>query len=169
MPKARRGNSPVLPHTSYGPVASVKPVAQPVRRIPFGVREKVEKKLDELLACGIIEEVPERPTSWVSLLVVVPKPDGDVRFWVDMRQAIIKECQPIPTVEKILQDFNGSKEFSHVDLKWGFHQMILAEESRHRKTFVTHRGLYRYTRLMFGLTLTSRKISANHLGCIAWL
>ena len=34
---------------------SVKPVAQPVRRIPFGVRAKVEKKLDELLTCGIIE------------------------------------------------------------------------------------------------------------------
>lgn len=31
----------------------------------------MEKKLDELLACGIIEEVPEGPTSWVSPLVVV--------------------------------------------------------------------------------------------------
>ena len=40
---------------------SGKPVAQPVRRNPFGVREKVEKKLDELLACGIIEEVPVGP------------------------------------------------------------------------------------------------------------
>ena len=48
----------------------VKPVAQPVQRIPFGVREKVEKKLDELLACGIKEEVPEGPTSWVSPIVV---------------------------------------------------------------------------------------------------
>ena len=38
----------------------------------------VEKNLDELLACGIIEEVPEGPTSWVFPLVVVNKPDGDV-------------------------------------------------------------------------------------------
>ena len=52
---------------------SVKPVAQPVRRIPFGVREKVERKLDELLESGIIEEVPEGPTGWVSPLVVIPK------------------------------------------------------------------------------------------------
>ena len=73
---------------------SSKPFAQPVRKIPFGVREKVEKNffifmfififffveknLDELLACGIIEEVPEGPTSWVFPLVVVNKPDGDV-------------------------------------------------------------------------------------------
>ena len=81
----------------------------------------MEKKLDELLAYGIIEEVPEGPTSWVSPLVVVPKPDGDVRISVDMRcanQAIIRERQPIPTVEKVLQDLNGSTVFRRVDLKW---------------------------------------------------
>ena len=102
---------------------SVKPVAQPVRRIPFGVREKVERKLDELLESGIIEEVPEGPTGWISPLVVVPKSDGDVRICVDMRranQAIIRERQPIPTIEEILQDLNGSTIFSKVDLKWGF-------------------------------------------------
>ena len=36
----------------------VKPVAQPVRRLPFGLREKVDKELDELLNEDIIEEVP---------------------------------------------------------------------------------------------------------------
>ena len=98
---------------------SVKPVAQPVRRIPFGVRYKVEKKLDDLLACGIIK-VPEGPTSWVPLLVAVHKPDGDVRICVDIRrakQAIIRERQPIPTVEEVLQDLNGSTVFSRLDLK----------------------------------------------------
>ena len=134
---------------------SVKPVAQPVRRIPFGVREKVQKKLDELLACGIIEDVPEGPTSWVSPLVIVPKPDGDVRMCVDMKlasQAIIRERQLIPTFEEVLQDLNGSTLFSRVDLNWRFHQIVLAKESRHVTTFVTHRGLYRYTHLMFGVT-----------------
>ena len=37
---------------------SVKPVAQPVRRLPFGLRDKVDKKLDELLEADIIEEIP---------------------------------------------------------------------------------------------------------------
>ena len=121
----------------------------------------MEKKLDELLACGIIEEVPEGPTSWISPLDVVPKPDGDVRICVDMRcanrQAIIRQRQPIPTVEEVLQDLNGSTVFSRVDLKWGFHQVRLAEESRHLTTFVTHRGLYRYTRLMFAVTSAPEK------------
>ena len=123
----------------------------------------MEKKLDDLLTCGIIEEVPEGPTSWVSPLVVVPKPDGDVRICVDMRranQAIVRERQPIPTVEEVLQDLNGGTVFSRVDLKWGFHQILLVDESRH-VTFVTRRGLYRYTRLMFGVTSAPEKINKS--------
>ena len=134
---------------------SVKPVSQSVPRFPFGVREKVEKKLDELLACRIVEEVLEGPASWVSSLVVVPKPDSNVGICVDMRRAnqtMIRERQLIPTVKEVLQDLNGSTVFSHVDLKWGFHRILLAKESRYVTTFVTLRGLYRYTRLMFGVT-----------------
>ncbi|XP_068758051.1 uncharacterized protein [Montipora capricornis] len=80
---------------------TVKPVTQPVRRIPFGLREKVDKKLDQLLELDIIEEVPDGPSGWISPLVVVPKGDGDIRVCVDMRranEAIIRERHPIPTV-----------------------------------------------------------------------
>ena len=139
---------------------SVKPVAQPVRRIPFGLREKVDKKLDQLLELDIIEEVPDGPSGWISPLVVVPKGDGDIRVCVDMRranEAIIRERHPIPTVEELLHDLNGSTVFSKIDLKWGFHQILLSEDSRHITTFVTHRGLYRYKRLMFGVTSAPEK------------
>ena len=132
---------------------TVKPVAQPIRRLPFGLREKVDEKLDELLANDIIEEV-SGPTQWVSLLVVVPKPGGDVRICVDMRQAnkaIIRERHPIPTIEEILYKMNGATVFSKVDLKWGFHRIPLSDMSRDITTFTTHRGLYRYKRLMFGI------------------
>ena len=109
----------------------VKPVAQLVRRLPFGLREKVDKKLDELLKEDIIEEVPSGPTQWVSPLVVVPKPDGDIRVCVDMRranEAIERERHPIPTMEEVLHDLNGSTVFSKLDLKSGFHQVELDAE-----------------------------------------
>ena len=125
----------------------VTPVAQPVRRLPFGLRAKVDEKLDELLAKDIIEEVSDNPTEWVSPLVVVPKTDGDVRICVDMRRAnsaIERERHPIPTIEEVLYDLTGSTVFSKLDLKWGFHQVELDERSRGITTFVTHRGLYRY-------------------------
>ena len=98
----------------------MNPIPQPVRRIPFGLREKEDKKLDELLQADIIEEVPEGPSGWISPLVVAPKSDGDVRVCVDMRranEAIIRERHPIPTIEELLHDLNGSTVFSNVDLK----------------------------------------------------
>ena len=138
----------------------VKPVAQQVRRLPFGLRDKVDRKLDDLLDKDIIEEVPDTPTAWVSPLVVAPKPDGDIRVCVDMRranEAIERERHSIPTIEEILYDLNGSTIFSKLDLKWGFHQVKLEEELREITTFVTHRGLYRYKRLMFGISSAPEK------------
>ena len=138
----------------------VKPVAQPVRRLPFGLREKVHKGLDDLLKEDIIEEVPSGPTEWVSTLVVVPKPDGDIRICVDMRranEAIERERHPIPTIEEVLHDLNGSTVFTKLDLKWGCHQVELDAESRQITTFITHRCLFRYKRLMFGITSAPEK------------
>ncbi|XP_022788169.1 uncharacterized protein K02A2.6-like [Stylophora pistillata] len=139
---------------------TMKPVAQHVRRIRFWLREQVDAKLDEPLRLDIIEEVPEGPSGWTSPLVVVPKRDGDVRVCVDMRrvnEAIVRERHPIPTVEELLHDLNGSTMFSKIDLKWGFHQILLSKEIRHITTFVTHRGLYRYKWLMFRVTSAPEK------------
>ena len=151
----------------------VKPVAQQVRRLPFGLRDKVDEKLDDLLDKDIIEEVPNAPTAWVSPLVVAPKPDSDIRVCVDMRranEATERERHPIPTIEEILYDLNGSTVFSKLDLKWGFYQAELEEESREITTFVNHRGLYRYKRLMFGISSAPEKyqkvISDVIRGCI---
>jgi len=138
----------------------VRPIAQHVRRIPYGLRGKVREQLDDLLQKDIIEAVPDSPTEWVSPLVVVPKSDKSVRICVDMRranEAIIRERHPIPTVEEILLDLNGATVYSKLDLKWGFHQVELDPESRAITTFITHEGLYRYKRLMFGISSAPEK------------
>jgi len=138
---------------------SVKPVAQPLRRTPFNLRNKVEDKINELVALDIIEAV-DGPTPWVNPVVVVPKANNEIRLCIDMRranEAIIRGRHPIPTVDDILQDMNGSTTFSKLDLKWGYHQLELAPESREITTFVTHAGLYRYKRLLFGVSSASEQ------------
>ena len=64
-----------------------KPVAQPPRRQPFSVRQKMEEEIQHLLDQDIIEKVSE-PTGWVSPPVVTPKKDqSQIRLNVDMRVA----------------------------------------------------------------------------------
>lgn len=132
----------------------VKPVIQKARRIPFSLRPKIEKKIAELEKLDIIERA-DGPTSFVSPIVVVPKANGDIRLCVDMRQAneaVERERFPIPTIEETLLEMSGSKVFTKLDLNMGFHQLELDEASRPITTFATHAGLYRYKRLMFGVT-----------------
>ncbi|CAC5397235.1 unnamed protein product [Mytilus coruscus] len=133
----------------------VEPVIQPMRRVPFNLRDKLAKKLDELLDLDIIEHVNE-PSQWVSPVVVVPKRSGDdIRLCVDMRQsntAVKRVRHPIPTIDELLQEMNSSKVFSKLDVTWAYHQIELKPESREITTFVTHKGLFRYKRLMFGIS-----------------
>ena len=129
----------------------VPPVAQPVRRTPFSLHDKVKKKVEELVNMDIIEPV-EGPTPWVSPVVVVPKQNDEIRLCVDMRkanEAIIGERYPIPTVDEVLQSLNQSTVFSKLDLKWGYHQLELHPDSRSITTFITHCGLFQYKHLMF--------------------
>ncbi len=123
------------------------------------MREKVEKKIQELEDQDIIEKV-QGPTPWVSQPVFAPKPHDpdDIRVCVDMRgpnQANQRERHIIPTIEEIISDLNGAKVFMKLDLKQGYHQLMLAEESRYITTFTTRLGLRRYQRLNFGISCAS--------------
>ena len=67
-------------------------------------------------------------------------------------RAIERERHPIPTVDDVLYQLNGSTVFSKLDLRWGFHQSELEEQSRKITAFIAHKGLFRYKRLMFGIS-----------------
>ena len=137
----------------------VIPVVQKMRRIPFSLKDKVTAKVNELLENDIIERV-EGPTTWISPVVVAPKPSGDIRLCVDMRranEAIIRERLPIPTVDEVLESLNGSTVFSKLDLRWGFHQIELEPNSRDITSFATDDGIFRYKRLSFGVNAAPEK------------
>lgn len=131
----------------------VTPVYQPLRRIPVPLQRKLEKKLDTLEELDIIEKL-DGSSRWASQLVVCPKENGDIRICIDMRRAnesIEREKHHIPCFEEIIPDLRDSKIFSKLDFNSAFHQIELSPESREITTFLTHRGLYRYKRLVFGV------------------
>ena len=136
---------------------SVKPVAQPICRMPFPIRTQVVEKINELEKADIILKV-EGPTPLVSPLVAVPEKNGEVRVCVDMRQAnkaVLRERYPIPNVDELLQSLNGANIFSKLNLRSGYHQIEIDEESRSITTFVCQKEHYRYTMLIFGISSAS--------------
>ncbi|KAI0211543.1 hypothetical protein LSAT2_003646 [Lamellibrachia satsuma] len=78
----------------------IKPVAQPLRRIPFNLRNKVDEKIKELVERDIIEGV-DGPTPWLNAVVIVPTSNSsDIRLCIDMRradEAIVLGRYPTPT------------------------------------------------------------------------
>ena len=135
---------------------SVVPQAQRYRKTPFPLRKKIEEKLKELEDNDIIEPATG-PTPWVSPLVATPKPrdPSDIRLCVDKRRAnkaILRERHDTPTIDELIAELSGAKIFSKVDLKSGYHQLELDEESRYITTFATQFGLKRYKRLSFGIS-----------------
>lgn len=134
---------------------SVSPVCQHPRRPPIALTSRIEEKLNSLLANDIIERV-EGGCQWVSPLVTVVKDNGDLRLCVDMRRAnsaILRERHMMPTIEDFLPRFASAKFFSRLDIKEAFHQVELDEKSRFITTFITHMGLFRYKRLMYGIVI----------------
>ncbi len=81
-----------------------------------------------------------------------------------MRQAntaIYVSGNPQPTIEDLLNDLNGARYFSKLDLTAAYHQLELDEQSRYITTFTTHKGLFQYKRLNFEQAVPVRFFKAQ--------
>lgn len=83
------------------------------------------------------------------------KADGSVRICGDFKVTVnpyldIPEY-PFPTSDELFTKLNGGQKFSKLDLSQAYNQIVLDKDSRKHVTINTHQGLYRYTRLPFGI------------------
>ena len=136
----------------------VKEQAQPqfyrARTVPYAIREKVEADLDRLEQEGIIE--PVQFSDWAAPIVPVLKKDGSVRICGDYKLTVNKAAKPdtypLPRIEDLFASLAGGQTFSKLDLAHAYQQIELEEESKQLLTVNTHKGLYRYHRLPFGVS-----------------
>ena len=131
----------------------IPPVAEPPRRVRVHVRDRLKSKLDSLLAQGLISPVTE-PTPWVSNLVIVDKPNGDLRLCLDpksLNKAIQREHYPTPTLDEVTTRLSEAKVFSVVDASQAFWQIGLTDASARLCTFHTPFGRFRWEVLPYGV------------------
>ena len=93
---------------------------RPVVHVP--VRERVRKKRDELQSDGVLTPVTEA-TDWVSSMVIVQKPRGQIRICLDpkdLNRAIKREYYPMLTIEEVSTRLKNTRLFTVLDAKKGF-------------------------------------------------
>ena len=155
------------------------PFKERYRRVPPHLYEEVRKHLKEMVEIGAIRKLN---SPWASAVVLVRKKDGSLRFCIDLRHLnnrTIKDAYSLPRIEETLDCLNGAKIFTSLDLKSGYWQVEMEEESKPLTAFtVGPLGFFECERMPFGLTnapATFQRLMESCLGdlhlnwCIIYL
>jgi len=144
------GKVDVTPHR-----IEVTPGVRPRRAQPYRAshasRDIIAKEVQRQQDLGTIE--PSR-AEWAFPVVLVPNPDGTMRFCADYRrlkEVTVRDVYPLPRMDDCIGFLGDAKVFSTLDCNSGFWQIPVADEDRDKTTFACHEGAYRYIRLPFSL------------------
>ena len=129
------------------------PFKERYRHIPPHMYNDVRAHIQEMLDIGAIHK---SHSPWASAVVLVWKKDGGLRFCIDLRklnEQTIKDAYSLPQIDETLDSLQGSQWFSSLDLKSGYWQVEMDEESKPLTAFtVGPLGFYECERMPFGLT-----------------
>ncbi|XP_065346784.1 uncharacterized protein LOC135944029 [Cloeon dipterum] len=139
-------------HIPLKPAA--KPRQFPARNVPFGLREKAGKAIDELEKKKVIERVMF--SEWATPVVYVEKGES-VRLCADFSATVNPACAsadfPLPSIDQLISGVKPGSHFTKIDLADAYLQFEVDEESSRMLTISTHKGRYRFLRLPPGLSI----------------
>ena len=129
------------------------PVFCKPRSLPFAMRERVEMEINKLVNQGIL--TPVNFSEWATPIVPVLKKNGQIRICGDFKVTLNPQLHvhkyPIPKVDDMLAQIKHYKYFSKIDLSQAYAQIELDDESKKLVVINTHKGLFRYNRLPYGV------------------
>ncbi|GJY51586.1 putative reverse transcriptase domain-containing protein [Tanacetum coccineum] len=132
------------------------PGAAPVARAPYRLAPSEMKELSEQLK-ELSDKGFIRPSSspWGAPVLFVKKKDGSFRMCIDYRELnklTVKNRYPLPRIDDLFDQLQGSSVYSKIDLRSGYHQLRVREEDIPKTAFRTRYGHYKFQVMPFGLT-----------------
>ncbi|GKA02082.1 putative reverse transcriptase domain-containing protein [Tanacetum coccineum] len=130
--------------------------AAPVARAPYKLApsemQELSDQLQELADRGFI-----RPSTspWGAPVLFVKKKDGSFRMCIDYRELnklTVKNRYPLPRIDDLFDQLQGSSVYSKIDLRSGYHQLRVRDEDIPKTAFKMRYGHYKFQVMSFGLT-----------------
>ncbi|CAM1308578.1 Uncharacterised protein r2_g1856 [Pycnogonum litorale] len=134
--------------------SKVKPLFHKTRSVPYSMKTKIESELDRLVSEGILEHVDY--SEWAAPVVPVVKPDGSLRLCGDYKVTVNQACKvdkyPLPRIQDLFSTLSGGQQFTKLDMSQAYQQVTLDSVARDCLVINTHKGLFRPTRLPYGVS-----------------
>ncbi|PIO72744.1 integrase core domain protein [Teladorsagia circumcincta] len=135
----------------------LKPDAVPIfkkkRPVPYANIAALDKEIDRLLAEDVLS--PVTYSKWAAPIVVVKKANGTIRLCADystgLNDALMLHQHPLPTPDDVFTKLNGGTVFTQIDFADAYLQVEVDDASKELLTINTHRGLFSFNRLPFGV------------------
>ena len=133
-------------------ISRTEPISiPPYKMAPAELRE-LKAQLEELLSKGFI-----RPSisPWGAPVLFVKNKDESLRLCIDYRQlnkVTIRNQYPLPRIDELFDQLQGSRVYSKIDLRSGYHRLRVQESDVPKTTFRTSYGHYEFLVMPFGLT-----------------
>ena len=118
---------------------------------------KVKEELQRMEKLGVISKI-DLPTDWCAGMVVVPRPYGRIRIFVDhtkLNESVLRKTYPLPKIDNLLTQISESKFFTKLDCNYWFWQEKLDPDSRFLTTFITQFGRFCFNRMPFEIKSAS--------------
>ena len=134
---------------------NARPFFRPKRPVAYSILPLVDEELTRLEQEGIIS--PVNYSNWAAPIVVVRKKNGKIRICADfstgLNDSLEPNRHPLPHPDELSTKLSNCRYFSKIDLSHAFLQIQIDGDSKHLLTINTHRGLFVYNRLPFGVTI----------------
>ena len=133
-------------------IPRTEPISIPPYRMAPAELKELKAQLEEMLNKGFI-----RPSTspWRALVLFVKKKDRSLRLCIDYRQlnrVKIRNQYPLPRIDELFNQLQGSRVYSKIGLRSGYHQLKVRENDVSKTAFRMRYGHYEFLVMPFGLT-----------------